>query len=82
MLEGGTLKARYLGDEKIDIKSLTLPELEEELCRRGEKAFRARQMYEWMHVKLVRSFEEMRNLPLALRQECESMYAYTALSAV
>ncbi len=76
------MKARYLGDEKIDIKSLTLPELEEELCRRGEKAFRARQMYEWMHVKLVRSFEEMRNLPLALRQECESMYAYTALSAV
>lgn len=43
----------------IDIKSLTLPELQEEMEKIGEKKFRAGQIYEWMHVKLVDSFDEM-----------------------
>lgn len=67
---------------KIDVKSLTLPELEAELTAQGEKPFRARQMYEWMHVKLARGFSEMTNLSKALREECENRYAYTALEAV
>lgn len=33
---------------RTDIKSLTLEELEEELASRGEKPFRARQVYQWM----------------------------------
>ena len=45
----------------IDIKSLTLPELQEEMEKIGEKKFRAGQIYEWMHVKLVDSFDEMTN---------------------
>ena len=49
-------------DTKKDIKSLNLEELKTELESMGEKAFRAKQMYEWMHVKLVRSFDEMTNL--------------------
>lgn len=51
-----------------DIKSLTLEELKAEMERMGEKSFRAKQLYEWMHVKLVRSFDEMTNLPRALRE--------------
>ena len=39
---------------KMDIKSLTLQELTQELGARGEKSYRARQMYEWMHVRLAR----------------------------
>ena len=38
-------------DSKKDIKSLNLEELKTELESMGEKAFRAKQMYEWMHVK-------------------------------
>ena len=49
-------------DSKKDIKSLNLEELKTELESMGEKAFRAKQMYEWMHVKLARSFDEMTNL--------------------
>ncbi len=68
--------------KRIDVKSLTLPELTAEMTSMGEKSFRARQMYEWMHVKLARSFEEMTNLSKALREECGKRFTYTALQAV
>ena len=47
---------------KKDIRSLSLEELKIEMEGIGEKAFRAKQVYEWLHVKLVDSFEEMTNL--------------------
>jgi len=68
--------------EKKDIKSLTLPELEEEMVGMGEKRFRAGQIYEWMHVKLARGFGEMTNLSKELRKKCEENYDYTDLEAV
>ncbi|MCI9338428.1 MAG: 23S rRNA (adenine(2503)-C(2))-methyltransferase RlmN [Lachnospiraceae bacterium] len=68
--------------KRIDVKSMTLPELEEELVSTGEKPFRARQMYEWMHVKLARGFDEMTNLSKALREEYKGRFTYTALRAV
>ncbi|MDE7252117.1 MAG: 23S rRNA (adenine(2503)-C(2))-methyltransferase RlmN [Acetatifactor sp.] len=67
---------------KTDVKSLSLKELTEELARYGEKPFRAKQMYEWMHVKLARDFEEMTNLSKAFREQCGQRYHYTALEAV
>lgn len=69
-------------DNQKDIKSLTLPELTEELASIGEKAFRAKQMYEWMHVKLARGFEDMTNLSKALREKCSETYTYTSLEVV
>ncbi len=68
--------------KRIDVKSLTLPELTAEMTSMGEKAFRARQLYEWMHVKLARGFGEMTNLSKALREECGKRFTYTALQAV
>lgn len=68
--------------DKKDIKSLDLKELKIEIETLGEKAFRAKQMYEWMHVKLSRSFQEMTNLPESLRKKCEELYDYTALEVV
>ena len=65
-----------------DVKSLSLEELTRELEARGEKVFRARQMYEWMHVKLARSFEEMTNLSREFREKCRERYVFTALQAV
>ena len=55
---------------KCDIRSLTYEELQEALEALGEKKFRARQIYEWLHVKLVRSFTEMSNVPKELQQKC------------
>lgn len=56
-------------DNKTDIKSLYLPELEEWMRQRGEKAFRAKQIFQWMHEKLVTDFDEMTNLPASLREK-------------
>lgn len=66
----------------IDLKSMTLTELEEQMKQMGEKSFRAKQLYEWMHVKLARSFDEMSNLPLSLRDKCKTQYEYTAVKEV
>ena len=66
----------------IDIKSMTLTELEEQMKQMGEKSFRAKQLYEWMHVKLARGFDEMSNLPLSLRDQCKTQYEYTAVKEV
>ena len=50
-------------NEKTDIKSMTLSELEVFITEvLGEKKFRAKQIYEWIHVRLVDSFDEMTNL--------------------
>ncbi len=69
-------------DTRIDIKSLTLPELTEEIIGMGEKGFRAGQMYQWMHQKLARGFAEMTNLSQAFRRQCEEHFSYTALKVV
>ena len=55
--------------KKTDIRSMTLDELEYFVTDGlGDKKFRARQIYDWMHVKLVQSFDEMTNLSKNLRE--------------
>lgn len=54
----------------MNLKSMTLPELSEALKAMGQPAFRARQLYTWLH-RGVRSYEEMTNLPAALRERLE-----------
>lgn len=67
---------------KKDIKSFTLEELKKELVEMGEKPFRAAQIYEWMHKKLVRSFDEMSNLSKSLREQLKERYWLAALEEV
>lgn len=52
--------------EKTDIKSMNLAELKIYMEELGEKSFRAKQVYQWLHEKQVSSFEEMTNLSKAL----------------
>lgn len=47
----------------MDIKSMTLNELEKHIIQQGYPRFRAKQIYEWFHVKLIRDIEEMSNIP-------------------
>lgn len=65
-----------------DIKSMTLDELKADIEAMGEKSFRAKQLYEWMHKKLSRSFDEMTNISASLREKCRERYEYTALRAI
>ncbi len=66
----------------IDIKSMTLEELKEDMEAIGEKSFRAVQLYEWMHRKLARDFDEMTNISAVLKEKCKERYGYTSLQAV
>lgn len=48
----------------------------------GEKAFRAKQIYQWMHEKQAESFEEMTNLSKSLREKLKENCTYTCLEPV
>ena len=71
-----------VADDKKDIKSLTLQELTEAIKALGEPAFRAKQLYEWMHVKQARSYDEMTNIPKSLKEKLKENFEYTCLKAV
>src|SRR5438128_7413344 len=53
--------------KKTDLLALTLPQLQQWLVERGEAAFRAKQIYNWLYQHLVTDFSAMTNLPQALR---------------
>jgi len=55
------------------LKSMTVPEIAAVLKELGQPVFRAKQVYSWLH-KGVRSYEEMTNLPKALRDTLENAY--------
>ena len=57
----------------MNLKSLTLPELAGIFKELGQPQFRAKQVYTWLH-KGVRSYDEMTNLPKALRETLEERY--------
>ena len=61
---------------------MELSELTEFMEQLGEKPFRAKQVYQWMHVKLARSFEEMTNISISLREKLEANSVYTSLKPV
>lgn len=67
---------------KTDIKSLSMKELKLEIEKMGEKAFRAKQLYEWMHIKLARDYDEMTNIPKSLKEKLTEQCEYISLKEV
>lgn len=65
-----------------DLRSLTQPELIETLASMGEKKFRATQIYQWLHVHMADSFDEMTNLSAALRQKLKDQCSLVTLKPV
>lgn len=63
------------------LKSMTIPEISGILKNMGQPAFRAKQIYTWLH-KGVRSYEEMTNLPKALRDTLSAQYPIHAPEVV
>ena len=61
----------------MNIKSMTLQEMTGLFRDLGQPAFRAKQVYSWLH-KGVRSYEEMTNLPKSLRETLEREYPILA----
>jgi 23S rRNA (adenine2503-C2)-methyltransferase len=66
-------------DPRPDLRSLPLPELGRLLAGMGEKPFRARQIYRWLHRKGAASLEEMTDLPAALRRRLAETASLSAL---
>lgn len=66
----------------MDIKSLYLDELINEMKNIGQPAFRAKQIYEWIHEKLVSSYDDMTNISKDLRNQLKESYPLVALEAV
>ena len=68
--------------EKTDIKSMNMEELKSYMESIGEKPFRAKQLYQWMHEKQADGFEEMTNLSKNLREKLAETCEYTCLENV
>ncbi|MGN1142403.1 MAG: 23S rRNA (adenine(2503)-C(2))-methyltransferase RlmN [Oliverpabstia sp.] len=68
--------------EKLDIKSLYEDELKERMVSLGEKPFKGKQVFEWLHKKTVGSYEEMTNLSLSLRKKLEEQEPLVRLEPV
>ena len=65
----------------MNLKSMTQAEIGEVLKQLGQPAFRAKQVYTWLH-KGVRSYDEMTNLPKALRDALAEKYPICAPEVV
>lgn len=68
--------------ELFDLKSATLEELQTFFAQIGQKPFRAKQVYEWMHKKQAVSIDEMTNLSKELREQLKQECTYTVLKKV
>ena len=63
-----------------DIRLLNLPTLTEYVLSRGEKAFRAKQIWEWLWVKSARTFDEMSNLSKGFREQLKQDFELRPIS--
>ncbi len=59
--------------------SFDLSDLESEMLLIGEKKFRAAQVYEWLHKKRAKSFEEMTNISAQLRNKLNNSFCINSL---
>lgn len=57
-----------------NIRNLTLDELKNELTKIGEKTFRAKQIYEWLHKHKIVSFDEVTNISKQFKNKLNEIY--------
>ena len=65
---------------KLDIRKCSLPDLELFFVNMDEKKFRARQVWEWLWKKSARSFDDMSNLSVALRERLKEHFVIQAIA--
>jgi len=65
--------------DRLDIKNLPGEELESRLKALGQAPYRARQIFKWLYKVGVRSFDEMTDLPVALRDTLKKNFRITGL---
>lgn len=65
-----------------DLRSLSYDELNTLILQLNEKKFRAGQIYEWVHKKLVQNYDEMTNIPKALKEKLAGEVEFTSIREV
>lgn len=68
--------------EKPSIYSLQLNELKDWLADHEQQGFRAKQIFDWLYIKRITSFDDMSNLSKELRQLLEDNFSITTLKTV
>lgn len=66
----------------MKIRELSLEELKKYFLSIGEKAFRANQVYSWLHQKLISDIDEMLNISMKLRDNLKANYDCSTLTIV
>jgi 23S rRNA (adenine2503-C2)-methyltransferase len=67
---------------KTCVYDYTLEQLQQWMKDNGEPAFRGGQLFDWLYVKRVKSFEDMSNLPKALREKLDEHFQIITLSEI
>ena len=65
--------------KKQDIRALSKDKLKDYFVAKGEKAFRAKQVYEWIWKKSATDFDQMTNLSLSTRELLKENFAINAV---
>ena len=65
---------------KKDIRTFSVEELKNFFLEKGDKAFRAKQVYEWLWKKSARTFEEMTNLSIPVRELLNNHFKINAVT--
>jgi 23S rRNA (adenine2503-C2)-methyltransferase len=68
--------------DKVEVRSLLLNELQEELHKLGEPSYRAGQIAHWLYKRAVKSFEEMTDLSRDLRAQLANQFAFSKMDIV
>ena len=64
--------------DKLCISSYTMEQLQQQMKQLGQPAFRAKQIFHWLHQKLVTEFSAMTDQPKALLAKLEETYYIAA----
>jgi 23S rRNA (adenine2503-C2)-methyltransferase len=62
-----------------DLRSLSYEEVVALVEELGEKKFRAKQLYEWVHKKLAQSYDEMTNVPKSLKEKLAGKVTFSSI---
>lgn len=79
-MEISEIDTKSITATKIDIRKLSLLELESNLLEKGEKKFRAKQIYEWLWQKSAQNFDIMSNLSLKTREILKENFVINGIS--
>lgn len=67
---------------KTDIKSLSKEDLGLALKELGAEAYRAKQIFKWLYVKLAKSFDDMTDIPSGMREMLKNNFHLTRMTAL